>query len=626
MKAITNKTIGLITLIVIALLCVPLMWFTLGNDSGTSTGWQLSPRVSDDGEISSEYVILKVTYQQDEKGKTLPINAIYVNIGEVYGANEQGEITFTLDFNNSETSLINGLIVSNTHREFTVFKNGERNYGWVNLAGSLSYSQKYIKITSKQSFELKEVVVTDEKGNRLQLECYGGAVWGETYDFLTAEQNPEAPFTKVVDEQDSFDLKGISTLTYKEAETLGAISNLLKGEGYHVANYSNVLGVELTAVGVLIFGENSFGLRIIPFLFFVATLYLLFFFGKKLFGGSLYGTLCSACYLLAGLGLCFGGLGLSYSIAVFFAVLTLWFTYNLFTKGITAGDNRTWLREALMSSLFLTLAILCDICALILLPLVFTVYIVLAVKAIKNAVGDYKTASGLDKEYARESKNKVIVSTVLGFVVLYLALPLLLNLMFYLVAFPTYAGYYATENIFKIIAQNFANLYSSLSVGTFFPWVVGLGSQTLEGFGGNSYIVANKAFSMLSTLSVVALALLYQAVKKQKITSGGIIVGIKDNQNAILFNIYAFALCYLANLIFVGKNEYYSYIYTLIPATLSVIALFKVCENQFKNKLFKGIAIAVASVVGLFFLAQAVTFLQFFIPSDIAQYLYGWML
>ncbi len=618
MKATTDKTLGLITLIVIALICVPLMWFTLGTDSGTATGWDISPRITDSGDLKGESVILKT------EGT---VSSIYVNVGEIYVAGESGEITFTLDFSDSENAMKNDDYVLGSRREFTIFQNGERSYGWVKLAGSLSYSQKYVKISSTQSFELKEVVFTDKKDNRLETTCYGGLVWeGNARKFVSAQNDKAGTFSLVCDEQDSFELKGVSVLNDRESEIQSAVSNLLKSEGYYVSKTANALGVELIALGTLIFGENPFGLRIIPFLFFVATLYLLFFFGKKLFGANLYGMLTTVCYLVAGLGLSLAGLGLSYSIAVFFAVASLYFTYNLFVKGMQTKNAREWLREALMSGLFLCLAVLCDISSLIIAPVVLAVYIVLMVRAIKARATAYKTASGLEIELNREVLNKTVLSTVLGFFVIFAVLPILINLLVYGLAFPSYAGYYATENLFAIIAKNYSNLFLSLSGTTHFGWIIGLGSQKLNNFGGSVIISANKAFALLSTLSALVLGILYVGVNKQKVVSGGIIVGIKDTRNAILYVIYAFTVCWIANLIFIGKNEYYSYIYTLIPATLCTVGLFKVLQQNLKKGVCKGVAIAIVAIVSLFFLAQFVTFIQVAIPSEVAKYLYGWMM
>ena len=68
------------------------------------------------------------------------------------------------------------------------------------------------------------------------------------------------------------------TLTESEISLAGAVDNLINFKGGYVSHEHNVLGVLFTAIGISIFGNSPFGLRIVGFLFFLATLYLLFFF------------------------------------------------------------------------------------------------------------------------------------------------------------------------------------------------------------------------------------------------------------------------------------------------------------------------------------------------------------
>lgn len=618
MRTTTDKILGYITLIAIALLCVPLTWFTLGGDGGISTGWTISPRIADDGEISGESVVLIVD------GK---VSDVYVNVGEIYGANDDGGITFTIDFADSETSIKNGEYLIGNHYEYSLFNGGERTYGWTLLASSLNKSQKYVKFTTNNSFVLNEIVFTDEKGNRLPTSCYGAIVWRDNArKFVLAENDTINSFTSVVDEQDGFELSGTNLLNERESELQNAISNLRRGSGYYVSKTANVLGVELAFIGTAIFGETAFGLRIIPFVFFVATLYLLYFFAKKIFGGSLYGTTAVICYLLAGIGLCIGGLGLSYSTSAFFAIASLRFAYELFIEKMQSENKKIWLKNLFMSTLFLTLAVLCDITALVILPFILSIYVVFAIRIIKIRAKAYNEADGLEKEYNREKLNSTVLSTVLGGIVCFIVVPLLLSLMAYLFAFPTYAGYYRTENVFAVTFKNFSRLYASLSSGTFFGWIIGLGSQTLGTFDGEVYISANKAFVVLSTLGVATLIALGYRVKNKKIINDKIKVGVSENEEQIRFFVYAYCVTLLSNFIFIGKNEYHSFVFTLIPAVFCTVALFKAVQRNLKNKIYKGVAITIASVVVLFFLAQFVTFIQVALPTEIAKYLYAWTL
>ena len=617
MKSEKHSLLGSIALIVIAILCIPLMCFTLGGGSSTSTGWTISPRMGSNGKYLGESVIFEVT------GK---VSAAYVNIGDVYNTDEDGNINFMVDFRSSSQSIEEDDYMQALRKHFSINAGESRNYGWVKLGDLTTLGEKYIKLTTGQSFELKEVAFVDKDGKQLPTKCYGGYVWkGASRYFTTAAQDNLQSFSLTADEQNSFGISGVNALTYKEAEMLGAISNFISGKGYHVSKTSGPLGVELLSLGVLIFGENSFGLRIIPFIFFVATIYLLYFFAKKIFGGHLYATICAIAFLLSGLGLSLGGIGLSYSPALFFAVASLWFMHRLWCTGISSKVH-TWSKNLLMATLFLALAVLCDLTAIILLPMLLVGYWVLFARAVKGFKVAYDSASGLDKEYARERLSKTIGYGILAFILCFLFLPLVLNLLSYLVAYPSYAGYYKTYNPFVVIAKNIADLYTSNQSGYFFGWVVGLGSQKLSSFSGEFYITANKAFTVLSTISVIALGVVYLLNHKKKLTNGEILVAFKDCSKSILFLLLSFVACYLSMLIFVGKNEYHSFAYLSVISVLVVTCMARLLKGNLKNKTNKAVVIVLSTIVVLFFAAQFVCFTQIAINPTVAKYLYGWTL
>ena len=617
MKSQKYSLLGSIALIVIAILCIPLMCFTLGGGNSTSTGWVISPRMGSNGKYLGESVIFEVT------GK---VGAVYVNIGDVYNTDEKGAINFMVDFRSSSDSIEEDDYMQALRKNFSIEAGESRNFGWVKLGNLTTLGEKYIKLTTGQSFELKEVAFVDKDGKQLPTKCYGGYVWkGSSRYFTTAAQDNLQSFSLTADEQDSFGLSGVNALTYKEAEMLGAISNFMEGKGYHVSETSGPLGVELLSLGVLLFGENSFGLRIMPFIFFVATVYLMYFFAKKLFGGHLYATVCASAFLLSGLGLSLGGIGLSYAPALFFAVVSLWFMHNLWCEGLSSKVH-SWSKNLLMATLFLALAVLCDLNAIILLPMLLIGYWVLFARAVKGYKKAYVVASGLDKEYAREHLSKTVGYGILAFVLCFLLLPLVLNLLSYLVAYPSYAGYYKTDNPFVVIAKNLADLYASNESGYFFGWVLGLGSQKLGSFSNEVYIVSNKAFTLLSSLSVIALGVLTVLNGKNKLTSGGILVAFKDCYKSILFLILSFAICYLSMLIFVGKNEYHSFAYLSVISVLVITCMARLLKGNLKSKANRAVVIVLSAIVVLFFVAQFVCFTQIAIDPTVAKYLYGWTL
>ena len=156
MKSQKYSLLGSIALIVIAILCIPLMCFTLGGGNSTSTGWVISPRMGSNGKYLGESVIFEVT------GK---VGAVYVNIGDVYNTDEKGAINFMVDFRSSSDSIEEDDYMQALRKNFSIEAGESRNFGWVKLGNLTTLGEKYIKLTTGQSFELKEVAFVDKDGN-----------------------------------------------------------------------------------------------------------------------------------------------------------------------------------------------------------------------------------------------------------------------------------------------------------------------------------------------------------------------------------------------------------------------------------------------------------------------------
>lgn len=147
---------------------------------------------------------------------------------------------------------------------------------------------------------------------------------------------------KLLDSQAVPSLSQSSYFRYgrEEAYSLMTIAEMRQGSRYtnkdiyHADAVYNAFGMDLLALGALIFGMSPFGLRVFP---------MLASFGILVFGGLCVLLLTksdkaafffSVIYALAGIPLALGHLGTPLTIGVFFFTAALWFLLKFYTKGI----------------------------------------------------------------------------------------------------------------------------------------------------------------------------------------------------------------------------------------------------------------------------------------------------
>ena len=116
-----NGTINLIVIIVTALVMLAIMTFTLGSLETTGSSWFVQPAFN---EATGEYVGESVILENSDTA-----TKIYVRIGNVYNADKDGNIKFTVDGSSSKTEICKyGTYLELTRSRYTIKPQTERGF------------------------------------------------------------------------------------------------------------------------------------------------------------------------------------------------------------------------------------------------------------------------------------------------------------------------------------------------------------------------------------------------------------------------------------------------------------------------------------------------------------------
>lgn len=419
--------------------------------------------------------VFEISLKDDKK-----LKEIWINLGAMEEVKPSASAKVTVRYSSTST----GSGTSLTSKDF--FNSGSKSsrlYNWQSLTTTVSSSissYKYFIFTFNDTSFVNEVVFLDNEGAIIEAKVI--SEMGVSLD--------DGTVSKLVDEQSSFTKKtGYKyNLTQKENYLLSAVSNLKNGGGYVVDGQANALGLELIAIGVGIFGANTFGVRIIPLLFTGATLLLLYFFGRKLFSNKLFAVLLPAFFMLSGMPFSIGKYGSVIPIYSFFALLSVYFMYLFYTVASTKKNISLTIKYLIISGAAFAVAISVGSFA------VFTlgVLAVLFIGGLMRQNTAYKRAihkSSKDKTKQTKLLNdcayrqKAALSLAAG---AFIILPILLLTISYI---PTYKYLsFATndKNFFSVMFSDFANAFSfkyetdySANASGVFSWFINYRPATL---------------------------------------------------------------------------------------------------------------------------------------------------
>ncbi len=290
------------------------------------------------------------TTQTPQTGTVTTTDDQYV-IVEVADSSLVGEIYYYASVSESETNSIiisasNSLTQSSWISKKSVTFENSNMYAWTvmhDLEGKTT--SKYIIFMFKTSgTAMNEIVLTSSQT-------------GEALEVTVVEStipNAESMF----DESKYFSGSKTNTnsMYFDEiyfARTAYEILNNL--EIYETSHPQ--LGKLLMAVGVIVFGMNPFGYRIMGLIFSILSVLVMYLFGKKVFKSTMFASAMAVFFACDGLRYVQGRIGTVDSFLVMFIILAYFFMYSFFEKGMDVNSIKRSLVPFGLSGVFFGLAV-----------------------------------------------------------------------------------------------------------------------------------------------------------------------------------------------------------------------------------------------------------------------------
>ncbi|MBP5194012.1 MAG: hypothetical protein J6126_04720, partial [Clostridia bacterium] len=402
-------------------------------------------------------------------------------------------------------------------------------FGWYDTKISRFYS--YCRVSTDDALEINEIVFTNKNGEPLKASVVGANEWktlsGGVYsEYVTVDNFSKENTAKgLVDEQAKFreysPMSKKYNFTSEEASAINTALSIFSGDGSYADNKSGPLGVELIAIGLAAFGINTLGVRIVPYIFFLFTVGLMFALGRRIFKDSDAGLIMAGFYVLFGLGLSVGSIGSVTSIGVFFALLSVYFMHMFFTgteKYLFGKDNRVYggkydlFVPVIVSAISFAFAFSVKLSTLFVLPAL----IALLVLGVINAVRVHRSNAALvkfeDEKIRNDSQYKInVIGSSVVFVISYALLTFLFTLLFYSVIGTNYVKFYSTSGLLPAVAADLkGGLFgTSGSRGAVLKWLIGGGSTAILSSGeGAVSIGMNAVVQVLALVSIIATSII----------------------------------------------------------------------------------------------------------------------
>ncbi len=573
----------LIILLILALACVITAGLFVGSLNSPKTYWSVVATAN------------KPTYAVYELQGTSNVDTVKIYVGEIKRYAEEGaEVQFC--FNTSESAVRGSSHVA----EFSKYFNPQTSmqYGWTTVCASKAISSRFVKIKVGGTLNIYEVAFFDSNGNKIPFKHLGTKPYDGNYS-----QNVKGDTAgNVKDEQSTaiFRPSRINSVTSADSDLLKAVKSLINRDGSYVSKNVMPLGVATYSLGVLIFGANTFGIRIISFLAFVAFMWLAYVFCKKLFGKNKNGVLYLALILSSLIAITTALSGTAIALNVLLLLACYYFAYSYYKEGKETSIVLCGLCFALAINVYSA-----SVFALIGLA------VIIAIRVIKD-------------------KKINVLNTVIAFVVL----PIIITLLSVaLCSIINYSSYYATANYFAIATKSFASGFKGEWNLSSLKALLGLESQILinekdSSYIGKLYAFVNPAF----TYFVIACTLcacvwyIYGKVNKKPSALSQI---IKANTEQLFVMTSAFVSCLAITLFSVksfgvmGLTWLYACMVGYAVLTLKAIKEFTIVK---RNQIVLSVYYALLAVVAIFFLVGFVGAVGFSVKTAFADSLYRWFL
>lgn len=518
--AVRNSRFSLCGLL-LGILCVlfaaasVLSWGTFRMFSEPYTCYQATRW--DNGAYDS--VVYKLTLNEGQDNKKVVVSSVWLNLGGIDHESGAASASIMLTSATGSTSAF----TSGFGGGAKSVPNVNSSVGnWIKLADmtSTSTSRVYYMLSTKNELSYNEVVFLDNNGKKIEAEIFcagpnekptdklGELIKSDIYDYKA-----EAA-AATLDEQDTFSVSAVGAngvyaneyytgrLTEREILTLDSVRNILSGDSGYTDETVNAFGLQLIAVGVALFGGNSFGLRIVPMLFAIGTIVLMYFFMKRLFSSSAAGLAAAFLFAISGYALSSATLGSVEAIYVFFCLLSVFFMSNFYT-GATKQNKRSFVYLALSGAAY-ALAVSVKTNALFLLLGLAVIFVFALVKQNKAAKRRAEKAGDGAKEIAYgclRTRNLYVTTFLIAFVLgaaVWVALTFLFSYGVYFGASVSAGSFLKDFFAAPFVAADTG--YAANNKTNVLGWLIGYQAEKLSSY---KYFFGNTALSVLALFSFI---------------------------------------------------------------------------------------------------------------------------
>ncbi len=493
----------------------------LGNLAAPSSYYQT-------GELEKSSYLDAVCYKLDTEDFSR-IKYCYVSFGSAsIGKSEDETVGLKLRCATSETSNMTSVTVKSDN-----LKNGFESLsvsGW-NLVADIdrSINYKYFLITCSDALKINEVVFVGKKADEtlavIPLTSVGSGARAKD-DTTSIEKSLEfartteakAKANVLIDEQSKFHISAIGEdgvytssrnerLTETEYYTVESIRNVVSGRSFYIDKTTNPLGQYVMAIGTAIFGYNTFGVRVMPLVFTVATIILLFFLGKLLFGKEIEGLLFAFLFAVGGYALSTATLGVADPIFAFFIILSFMAFIKFYKKGISKKSPAKSYLNLLLGGVSFAVAFAVKSQAVYFAAGIIALFVIGLIRQYnayrqKRFIAEGDEISVLEVKSAY--KQKLLNSLVIGGVGI-IILPIVLIILTYLIANSAYGGLYGNYNVFNYAFTNLSQSFTAKLVNTaetYAPVSFAINYGWLS-IGGNKFVFGNIVLTFINLFSLV---------------------------------------------------------------------------------------------------------------------------
>ncbi len=619
------------------------------------------------GQILDNEVIVKLNYMKDENEKTVLLDEVWVHAGATgIPAHE----TATLAFSYGISSAPSNWLTSQMGTVKFCDSYGDTNfrmYKWTQLYSNVkitSESYAFVKIATKDPIYINEIVFLDKNMNPIPVEVVSGdsaakKMFDEQANFkYTVTQNEDGTYEANVKNH------RMNTIIFDEYYFARTAFDYLQGDAPYVERSHPPLGKILLSIGIGIFGLNTFGMRIMPALFALATMFVVYALGKRLVKNSkTAGFIFALLYVLSGMNIALGRIGTTDIFLMFFLLLSYYYMLIFLQNGIRRDHRILSFVPLVLSGVFFGMGaavkwsgITAGVGLFGLFVYFFIKNLVCGVKRTKALAagtvteGEGEQALPAAVAAAKEKSNVIkdaiwsVVFAGVGFIILGFAM----YLLSYLIVGPSYCMVSDTKNVLKAFWENqkyimgfhTGNMSGDNNSSAWWGWPINYqavcfsidqySNKTYEGVlcMGNMIAFAFSLVAMIYTLVEMCI------VKFSKKANQEDVAFVSFVKKPFVFLLVSFAACYLPWM-FVTRPMY---AYTFLTASVfyvGFLALFLcavletkknvILRGPFKGKTVGGVMVfTTLALVGLCFLMFYPGFAGLPVPRNLAKVLFGW--